>query len=414
MTRRLLGCVLALVFLAPVASGQFVQQTTNIGGVGIKSTTGREVRAGDETNTAVRVNVVAGTVSIGGMISNVIMDGSAPGQADVIGSAPGGTEQGLVVRNIPSGTQPVSGTVSAAQSGAWTNACTQSGAWTVGATQSGTWTVQPGNTANTTPWLQTISQGGNSATVSAAGALKVDGSAVTQPVSGTVTSNQGTGGASAWKVDGSAVTQPVSGTITANQGGAPWSTNVTQLAGTSVLNGGTAGSLAIGSPVIIGTVLAGQQNPVVIGGRSASSGSQPPTAGNGSLQQLTLAGDGVLFTRPGGPVHWSCTLTGVGIVQTQCQAAPGANLVLYLTSASYQSSAGNPGFQIVAGTGVACAVGLAAIYPGLPATSWNTGTLLAQVTWTIPLQTATNSALCVVGSSAVQTIQIQLTGFTAP
>lgn len=37
---------------------------------------------------------------------------------------------------------------------------------TVGATQSGTWTVQPGNTANTTAW-------------------KVDGSAVTQPVSGT-------------------------------------------------------------------------------------------------------------------------------------------------------------------------------------------------------------------------------------
>lgn len=37
------------------------------------------------------------------------------------------------------------------------------------ASQSGTWTVQPGNTANTTAW-------------------KVDGSAVTQPVSGTVTS----------------------------------------------------------------------------------------------------------------------------------------------------------------------------------------------------------------------------------
>jgi hypothetical protein len=67
-------------------------------------------------------------------------------------------------------------------------AVTQSGGpWsvsgTISATQSGTWTVQPGNTANTTPWLQTISQGGNAATVSAAGALKVDGSAATQPVS---------------------------------------------------------------------------------------------------------------------------------------------------------------------------------------------------------------------------------------
>ncbi len=70
-------------------------------------------------------------------------------------------------------------------------------------TQSGVWTVQPGNTANTTAW-------------------KVDGSAVTQPVSGNVgqsgvwTVQPGnTANTTAWKVDGSAVTQPVSGTITA-------------------------------------------------------------------------------------------------------------------------------------------------------------------------------------------------------
>lgn len=73
-----------------------------------------------------------------------------------------------------------------------TGTTTQPVSGTVAATQSGTWTVQPGNTANTTPWLTTISQGGNSATVSAGGALKVDGSAVTQPVSGTVTANIGT------------------------------------------------------------------------------------------------------------------------------------------------------------------------------------------------------------------------------
>jgi hypothetical protein len=45
---------------------------------------------------------------------------------------------------------------------------------TLAVTQSGTWTVQPGNTANTTAW-------------------KVDGSGVTQPVSGTVTANAGSG-----------------------------------------------------------------------------------------------------------------------------------------------------------------------------------------------------------------------------
>lgn len=78
----------------------------------------------------------------------------------------------------------------------------------VTATQSGTWTVQPGNTANTTAW-------------------KVDGSAVTQPVSGTVSANAtqtgtwtvqpgNTANTTAWKVDGSAVTQPVSGTLSLN------------------------------------------------------------------------------------------------------------------------------------------------------------------------------------------------------
>ena len=57
----------------------------------------------------------------------------------------------------------------------------------VTATQSGAWTMQPGNTANTTPWLTSLSQGGNTAQVTAGGAVKIDGSAVTQPVSGTLT-----------------------------------------------------------------------------------------------------------------------------------------------------------------------------------------------------------------------------------
>lgn len=65
-------------------------------------------------------------------------------------------------------TTKVIGTVNVAAS--QSIAVTQASASSLNATvaQSGTWTVQPGNTANTTAW-------------------KVDGSAVTQPVSGTVT-----------------------------------------------------------------------------------------------------------------------------------------------------------------------------------------------------------------------------------
>lgn len=43
-----------------------------------------------------------------------IVDGNAAGQSDVIGSAPAGTEQGLITRNIPSGTQVVDSELPAA------------------------------------------------------------------------------------------------------------------------------------------------------------------------------------------------------------------------------------------------------------------------------------------------------------
>jgi hypothetical protein len=100
----------------------------------------------------------------------------------------------------------------------------------VNAIESGTWTVQPGNTANTTPWLVTVQQGGNAATVTASNALKVDGSAVTQPVSGTVTANAGSG------------TFTVSGTVTANQGTNPWTDQ-----GALSNNGSAAGANRLGT-----------------------------------------------------------------------------------------------------------------------------------------------------------------------
>jgi hypothetical protein len=108
--------------------------------------------------------IVVGAAANGAAVAGnpVLMAGSDGTNARSVRTANDGT-----VRVDPTGTttQPVSGTVAA--------------------TQSGTWTVQPGNTANTTPWLITISQGGNAATVTASNALKVDGSAVTQPVSST-------------------------------------------------------------------------------------------------------------------------------------------------------------------------------------------------------------------------------------
>lgn len=119
----------------------------------------------------------------------------------------------------------------------------------VNAIESGTWTVQPGNTANTTPWLVTVQQGGNAATVTASNALKVDGSAVTQPVSGTVSVNAlPTGSNTIGKVD-------ILGNTGATLDSAPAATaptNVLQVGGTfttspTTLTSGQAGALELDS-----------------------------------------------------------------------------------------------------------------------------------------------------------------------
>lgn len=100
----------------------------------------------------------------------------------------------------------------------------------VTANQGGTWTVLPGNTANTTPWLITVNQGGNSATVTASNALKVDASATTQPVSGTVTVQQATA---------ANLNATVTGTVAASQSGT-WDIN--NVSGTVSLPTGAATS----------------------------------------------------------------------------------------------------------------------------------------------------------------------------
>lgn len=89
--------------------------------------------------------------------------------------------------------------------------------------------------------------------------IQVDGSAFTQPVSGTVTANAGTG---TFIVDGSGVTQPVSGTITANAG-----------TGTFIVDGS-----GVTQPVS-GTVAVTQStSPWVISGTVTTSGNKATAA----------------------------------------------------------------------------------------------------------------------------------------
>jgi hypothetical protein len=156
-------------------------------------------------------------------------------------------------------------------------------------TQSGTWTVQPGNTANTTPWLvagnvtpgdaasnptntapfsgflmgyngttwdrvrtantgrlqvDVVTGGGSNASVGTTGSgVPASATYAGMSVGGTLTGIPGT--ANGLKVDGSAVTQPVSGTVTANigtSGSLALDATLTGGSAKTIIRGGTKGA----------------------------------------------------------------------------------------------------------------------------------------------------------------------------
>lgn len=180
-------------------------------------------------------------------------------RATFINGTPAGTEYGIVVRNVPSGTQTISGSVSVSNFPA-----TQPISGTVTANQGGTWTVQPGNTANTTAW-------------------KVDGSAVTQPVSGTVTTNIGTSGSLALdaSVTGLEVAQA---STTSGQKGA--------LVQGAVTTNPPTYTTAQSDPISLTTSGAVRSDETSIAGTATLTGNG--TTGAGS-QRVTIASDNTAF-----------------------------------------------------------------------------------------------------------------------
>jgi hypothetical protein len=197
---------------------------------------------------------------------------------------------------------------------------------------SGTPTFNPGNTANTTPWLMTINQGGNSAAVTAGGRLQVTcdncgGSGGTaQSDNSAVASITGAGALfdatppsitegnvglfrmNSARVlmndfshyNGSAVgasnavhVQPGTSatfTVTATN----LSTNIAQFGGQSVVNGGLNGVLGIGGPTAVDAAL--NYNPLVIGGRAGNS-PQTAVSADGDIIAMRLDRSGHAMNR---------------------------------------------------------------------------------------------------------------------
>jgi hypothetical protein len=398
---------------------------------------------------------------------------------------------GTVTANVGSGTQPVSGTVTVTDGAGALNVIVDSGSLTANAgtnLNTSALALDATLTGGTQKTKLVDTGGTNVASVSAGGALKVDNSGVTQPVSGTVTTtppanastnlaqvvgtaadvNSGNKSAGTLRVvlatDQPALTNKllvtpdsvalpanqstnvaqVAGTTTDTNSGvksagtlrvvlatdqpaltnkllvtpdsvalpANQSVNAAQIGGTNTVNGGLAGSLAVGGTA--GNNAAITQNPFVLALEARSSAPTAATNGN----QIRSAGDlaGNQFNVY--PLTWSCALDNIAATLTECKAAAPAGYSYYVTGVFAQSTTATAAtFAIRSGTGTNCGTGTAGILPG--ATTTRTYVLPAntaaafQFSSTTGVKATAAHAICAIGA-ATNTLNITIMGYTAP
>ncbi len=245
-------------------------------------------------------------------------------------------------------------------------------------------------TQSTSPWVVSLI----STTIT--GSVAVTGTfwQATQPVSGPLTDTQ----LRASAVPVSLTSTTITGTVAATQSGT-WSDRVVGSAGGAfdAANNATAPAN------------------VLVMGAQLQSGASPTVGTAGQVGSVAAGLDHVLYTRPGGPVQWSCLVQAV-TATTQCQAASGAGLKNYVTGLSCSNQAATAQtVDVVYGTGAACVTGTTALthkfQMGTNATT--TSPFESDISFTTPLQPAAANAICL-RPSAATAFGCTLTGFTAP
>jgi len=199
----------------------------------------------------------------------------------------------------------------------------------------------------------------------------------------------------------------VIGALTANQ-----SVNLNQVAGTGTVNGGLAGSLAIGGTGANNAAIT--QNPDLIGCESLTYGTQPTASTTGNLRRVACTTEGAIATTPGHN-RFSCFVQAV-TVTTQCQAAPAAGLRAYILSVALSNQAATvQTLDIIFGTGANCVTAPTALTH-----KWQFGTVATTTspfevshTFLSPLVPTAANAICV-RPSAATAFGATITGYIAP
>lgn len=132
------------------------------------------------------------------------------------------------------------------------------------------------------------------------------------------------------RIDGSGVTQPVSGTVTANQGGAPWSQNVTQFGGVNISTG--TGASGTGIPRV---TVSNDSNIL-----ATQSGSWTVTSNQGTANSLANAWSTKITDTTNGPVAVKAASTAAVATDPALVVAISPNNAITVTAAADITSSG--------------------------------------------------------------------------
>jgi hypothetical protein len=208
-----------------------------------------------------------------------------------------------------------------------------------------------GTTGTTAPTSATeigyIVAGNLTGATGTANGLKVDGSGSTQPISGTVTANQGTAGAQKWLVDGSGVTQPVSAASLPLPTGA--STSALQTTGNTSLSTIATNT---GNIPALGQALAAGSVPVVLTVSQLSTLTPLTTVAvtqSGTWTIATSAGGTAIANAPIQNIYSSTNITTSAYVQLVASTSNKINSV-YIFDSSGQAmifAIGGSGSEVI-------------------------------------------------------------------
>lgn len=261
---------------------------------------------------------ITGTVAVSGTVaatqSGTWNIGTVTALTAITNALPAGTNViGHVITDTGS-TTAVTGNVTVVQATAASLNATVvgTGTFVVQAAQSGTWTIQPGNTANTTPWLMT---GSGTAGTAAAGVLTVQGIASMTPLLVTPAAN-------------SAV-------------------NVAQLGGTNLVTGGVNGTVAVGGNVATNVAIG--TNPVNLGAQAISAENAAVTATRLAQLVTDLVGKLIVlpYANPENFVSGAITTAMTGTTSTSLIAAPASGLRNYITQITVSNAHATVGTDII-------------------------------------------------------------------